>query len=99
MRKALLIGMFSLAVASCVQEQGQEGELAQGLVACPNFACAQNGSDLTTLGLHELSESRQPNGDGYSIGFAGKWQHSYRLKVRGWQLYAEAGDRVLAGAE
>lgn len=99
MRKALLIGMFSLAVASCVQEQGQEGELAQGLVACPNFACAQNGSDLTTMGLHELSESRHPNDDGYNIGFASKWQHSYRLKVRGWQLYAEARDRVLAGAE
>lgn len=99
MRKALLIGMFSLAVASCVQEQEREGELAQGLVACPNFACAQNGSDLTTYGLHELAESRQPNLDGYSVGFASKWQHGYRLKVRGWQLYAEAGDRVLLGSD
>lgn len=98
MRKSLLIGMFSLAVASCVQEPG-EGELTQGLVACPNFACAQNGSDLTTYGLHELSESRHPNLDGYIVGFASKWQHSYRLRVRGWQLYAEAGDRTLSGAE
>lgn len=95
MRKALLIGMFGLVVASCVQEE--VGELAQGLVACPNFACAQNGSELTTYGLHELSESRQPNSDGYVVGLVTKRQRSYRLKVRGAQLTAESGGHVLAG--
>lgn len=96
MRKALLIGMFGLAAASCVQEE-EGSELAQGLVACPNFACAQNGSELTSLGLHELSESRRPNEDGYLLGVATKRQHHYRLKVRGWELGAEAPGVRLTG--
>jgi hypothetical protein len=99
--KTPLFSLLALSIAACVSPAQDEGlgSTEQGLVACPNFACAQNAPTLNNRPFHELAESHQANLEGFSLGTMVKNNAAYAATVVGWELRGSNRYDQLTGSE
>jgi ADYC domain len=89
-------GGLSCLLAACSVELGSTD---QAIVACPNWACAQNGPTLNNRDFHELAENGDPNAEGFHLGTMLKAGTSYTMRVSGHRLYGiAANNTTISGA-
>jgi ADYC domain len=88
----MTVAFGALALAACAVERAPvEGTAHQAIEECPDWACGQNGPLLNGHYFHELSESRAPNHEGFSIsGSLMKNGLAYHPSVSGMQLRASS---------
>lgn len=70
----------------------------QALVACPNWACAQNNPTLNNRNFHELAEDGTANAEGFQLGPMVKDGVSYRVRVVGTRLTGYSRLNTISGA-
>jgi hypothetical protein len=95
-RYVALGGVLSCLLGACGVELGSTD---QAIVACPNWACAQNGPTLNNRDFHELAENGESNLEGFHLGTMAKNGVTYAARVSGHRLYGlAANSSTISGA-
>lgn len=93
-RHFLFVALSTLVAACGLETSTTE----QGLVACPNWACAQNNATLNNRIFHELAEDGTANAEGFQLGPMVKNGVTFQVKVVGTRLVGSNSASTLSGS-